>query len=153
MKPVNYLGNIIAIAVIVGVVFGVIHFKESQSYNYLSYKMGGMTQWVKNFINVRKHNIGMEVTPTRQAPLTFIEREAALELWAPEIFGEFSERDWHFFWSLVYEPISVKEGGFTVKRYRDREEIENILCANFKNLNYLKDPDWSELWGVARVSW
>lgn len=151
--PIHYFGNIIAIVVVAGLVWGAIQFKENPSYYNARSKLQSITSEIKNFINVRKHNISMEMNPPRKAPLSFLEREGKLELWAEEIFGPFSEEDWHFFWSLIYEQISVKEGKYTVKRYRTRQEVESILRDEFSALSYLKDPEWSELWGVAGVGW
>ena len=148
----KYFGNIIAILVIVGLVYGIINFKDSPAYYNTQVIFMRLTSGMRGFINRRKHNIGMEMNPTRRPPLTFIEIESALGLWAPEIFGPLTDEDWKECWDLIYGQIDIKQGRFTVKGYRSRQEIQSYLRYKYRNFSYLREPDWSELWGIARVS-
>ena len=150
----KYIINIIAIVVIALLVFGAIEFKKSNAYYGLQRNIGNLTQTVKNYINVKKHNISMETAPPRQTPLTFIDKEAALEQYLPEVFASFSEQEWRSFWALVYVPIKEKQGKLTVKRYRTQEEVQSILKKRYSNpFSYFDSNYWYEFWSIADVSW
>ena len=152
-KPTHYFGNLVALILLAGLVYGAIKYKGSPLEGEVKVRFSGMTQGIQEFINVRKHNISMELDPPRKRPYSFLEREGKLELWAPDIFGEFSEQEWSFFWHLIYDQTDQRQNGHTVKRYYTRREVQNILRDNFSGLSYLKDPEWSELWSVAGVAW
>jgi hypothetical protein len=149
----RYLGNLIAIIVVVLLVFGAIKFKQSAAYDSFRFQLNEISRFIQNFISVRKHNITMEIKPSRKTPLTFIQIESELAVWMPQVFEKFTEADWDYFWKLIYEPIKIKKGRFTVKGYRTREEVESILRYKYYDLSFLNDATWSELWGVAKVSW
>jgi len=150
----KYLVNIIAIIVIALLIWGAIEFKKSNTYYSFQRGLSNFSQRVKNFINVKKHNIGMDISPPRKVPLTFIDKEAALQEYLPEVFQKFDAQEWKEFWALIYTPIEEKQGRFTVKRYRTREEVESVLKDRYPNpLAYFRENYWYELWSIADVSW
>ncbi len=150
----KYLTNLIAIGMVALLVFGAIKFKDSNAYNTLRWHIGGFVQKGKNFVEVRKRNIREELKPSRNRPITLIQAQGELENWLPEVFlEEFSDQDWAQMWDLIYTPEKVKEGGHTVYRYKTREEVQGILRYEHLGLSYLKDNDWWELWGIAKISW
>ena len=149
----QYFANFIAIGIIAGLIFGAKYFKQSPTYEYMRYKFAYWTQDIRGYIGAYKHNVDMLNDPPRKPPLTFLENEGALELWLPDVFGNFGEGDWEGFWALIYETIEVKEGRHMIKRYRTRQEVQSILRDRYYDLSYLRQPDWNELWGAARVSW
>lgn len=150
----KYLGNIIAIIVVGVLVWGAIQFKKSDTYQSLRWKLGNAFQHIKTFINVHKHNISMEWSPSRKSPLTFIEKEEALRVYIPEVFGKFDARQWREFWALIYVPIEEKQGSFKVKRYRTKEEIESYLRYKYHNpFAYFEKGHWFVFWNILRISW
>ncbi|UCC95421.1 MAG: hypothetical protein JSW40_01395 [Candidatus Omnitrophota bacterium] len=150
----KYIVNIVAILLVVILVFAVIEFKDSSSYYALQKNFQRLLQPIQQFFKVKKHNISMEVSPERQPPLTFIEQEANLREFVPDVFGKFDERDWQQFWSLIYLPTTEKQGLLAVKRYRTKEEIEDYLRDRYpRPLSYFRGSDWDELWRWAKISW
>ena len=150
----KYVINIAAIIVFIFLVLWAIQFKESSAYHSFRGGLENLRQYAKNFIKARKHNISMEVSPKRKRPLTFIEHEEALRIYLPNIFEKFDSRQWRKFWDLIYEPIKEKQGSFTVKGYRTKEEIETHLKHEYPDpLGYFRQNHWFDFWSVAGVSW
>src|SRR3989338_11230413 len=147
----KYIYNFIAIGVVALLIFGVIKFKESQSYGAFRWHLDNLLHKSKSFIAAKKYNIKEELKPARKRPITFIQIEAELLNWAPQALGELTEQDWAALWDLVYNPVKVEEGGFKVYRYRSRQEVQDILRDRHSSLNALRDADWSEFWSIAKV--
>jgi hypothetical protein len=149
----KYIVNIIAIALVIVLVFLAIYLKNSGNYP-LNEQIRNFSKYFSQFINVVKHNVGMEISPLRKQNLTYIEREASLREYLPTVFGQFSDRDWQNFWALIYEPIQKKQGKFKVKTYRTKDEIEDYLREHYPNsFGYFQANHWFNFWSIARVNW
>jgi hypothetical protein len=141
------LVNILAFLLVLLIVFSAITRTQNPASIPFGNEWKKFTEWVGTFINVKKHNISMEVAPTRKPQLTYIEKEAYLRMFAPDLFGNFSEDDWQKFWAIIYKPVEDKKTGFGAKRYRTKEEIEEILVTQYPNpFSYLKQEHWNTFW-------
>ncbi|MDD3296397.1 MAG: hypothetical protein PHU64_03455 [Candidatus Omnitrophica bacterium] len=149
----KYISNIIAIAIIAGLVYAAVQFKQSDAYHNLRLNADNFFKRADTFVKVRKNNISMEIAPVRKRHISMLEVQANLENWMPQVFGALGDEDWRQFWDFIYEPISEKQGGFTVKRYHTRQEAESYLKNKYPDLSYLRENDWSEVWGIAKVPW
>lgn len=150
----KYFINIIAIIVVVLLVLGAIQFKSSDTYYYLKSRVEYFFQRAKNYVEVKKHNIGMETAPKRKAPLTFIVQEETLRRYIPHVFGKFDQQEWNEFWGLIYEPIKEKQGFFKVKRYRSKSEIESYLKNHYPDpFTRFRESNWYDFWNIANISW
>ncbi|MFA7676876.1 MAG: hypothetical protein WCY34_01765 [Candidatus Omnitrophota bacterium] len=149
----KYLSNLIAIVIIVGLVYAVVQFKQSDTYYNLRSKTDSFFRRADTFVKVRKNNISMEMAPSRKRHISMLEVQANLENWMPQVFGAFSDGDWQQLWDFIYQPISEKQGGFTIKRYHTRQEVESYLKNEYPDLSLLRENDWAEVWGIAKISW
>jgi len=149
----KYLGNVIALVLVVALIFGAIEFKKSNTYRNLRFRLDNFIRDAKHFTAVKKHNISMEVNPPKTRRVSFLKQQAELGEWMPDLFFEFSDSDWTYFWNLIYEPIKDKQGRFTVKRYRTRAEVETTLSEKYNSFSFLNSNTWDEFWGVAGVQW
>lgn len=143
----KYFVNIAASLIVLVIVLAAISRVQTPTASPFGNGWKKFTEWTDAFFKAKKHNISMEVAPTRKPRLTFVEKEAQLRMFAPDLFGNFSENDWQKFWMIIYEPVKDKEGGFTVKRYRTKEEIEEILTTRYPDpFSYLKREHWAVFW-------
>lgn len=150
----KYITNLIALGVVGLLIFGVIKFKESDAYVATRWHVSRFFKKGKDFIEVKKHNIREEMKPARKRPISFMQIQGELENWMPDVFLEkFSDADWDEMWDLIYTPDKVDDAGYTVYRYKTREEVESILRYKHLDLSRLKDNDWWELWNIAKVTW
>jgi hypothetical protein len=151
----RYLVNILAIILVALVIYFVIEFKNKNDTFPFKERITGIYNEFLKFINIEKANMNISTTtPSRKIPLTFIRREEALRQFNPDLFANFSEREWGKFWALIYEPIDEKQGRFNVKRFRTRQEVENILTKRYPTiLEYFKESQWQEVWTAAKISW
>jgi len=150
----RYVTNIIAILVVVGIVIGVIQYRQrSSTYPFedtfkQAYKNLGKT------LRAKEKEVLVSIVPDRKEPLTFITKETALRELVPEVFANFSEEEWKYFWGIIYNPIAIKQGKKTVKTYRSRDEIESMLRDRYSQvLGYYDDTKWFALWKAAGVDW
>ncbi|MDP2923698.1 MAG: hypothetical protein Q8O30_08285 [Candidatus Omnitrophota bacterium] len=151
----RYVVNIIALFLVGLLVFAVIKFKEDSNSYPFEERIKKISKSVSKFIKAEKRNIDTSLTPPRRMPLTAIEREEAMRQYVPYVFGSFSDKDWKNFWALIYEPIDAKEGGFSVKRFRTKDEVERILADRYSDpFGYFQENHWFDFWQyVARVNW
>jgi hypothetical protein len=150
----RYMVNALAIILVVLIVYSVIEFKKKNNTYPFEERIAGVYKEFLKFLRVEKTNLNIIAAPSRKIPLTFIQREEALRQLNPELFANFSEREWAKFWLLIYEPIQEKQGKYTVKRFRTREEVQNILREKYSSVfGYFKEGQWQELWAAAKISW
>ncbi|MCM8787791.1 MAG: hypothetical protein NC935_07075 [Candidatus Omnitrophica bacterium] len=151
----KYIVNIAAILIIVFLVFLLIHVKTSALDNKFGLKIKNFFQQIFTFFKIQKQNIGIEISPQKTRTLTFIEKETYLRMFAPATFGNFTDRDWQEFWSIIYEPIGDKQGKFTVKRYRTKDEIEAELINRYPNpFAFLRGEHWRMFWNdILNINW
>ncbi len=146
----KYIVNIIAIIIVALLIWGVIQVKERNTRYPFQDHIEGFFDQVKRFVGIKKQNIGMEISPSRRPPLTFIQKEQTLKLFAPNLFESFSPQDWQKFWAILYEPIEEKKGKFSVKRYRTEEEIKSYLIEEYPNpFSYFKPVHWGYFWEIV----
>jgi hypothetical protein len=146
----KYIGNIIAIIIVALLIWGVVQIKKGDRQYLFQEHIEGFFNQVKRFVGIKKQNIAMEVSPSRRRPITFIEKEETLRVFAPDLFGTFSPQDWTRFWGIFYDPIKEKQGLFTVKRYRTEEEIKSYLTEKYPNpFSYFQPVHWSYFWEIV----
>ena len=145
----KYIGNIIALAVVAGLIFGAIHFKKTDFYQSFKEKTTIPIEKVKEGVEVFKHNLEVERDSERQRPFNTVEIESKLRGSSSKVFGPFERGDWNEFWNIIFTPIGEKQGSYIVKRYRTKEEVEKYCRDNFENFDELGSGDWEYLWGVV----
>ncbi|MCF7874072.1 MAG: hypothetical protein K9L84_03365 [Candidatus Omnitrophica bacterium] len=163
----RYLGTIIFIAVIALLVFGAIAFKDSPFYQTYRNKAENLIQYIKRWSQVKKHNIKMdydipvpkeewmtgkkEVIHPRKPPMSLLVAKTKLENFFPDQFVKtLNQDDWDYIFNLIYEPISDKQGDFTVKRYLTKAEIEQELVYQYKfPFSYFRDQHWDYFWKIV----
>ncbi|MCM8831564.1 MAG: hypothetical protein NC918_05190 [Candidatus Omnitrophica bacterium] len=151
----RYIANIISILLIAFLVFSMIQIKNRSLDSHFGLKMKNFLQEFSNFFKVQKQNIAVETFPQKKKALTLIEKETALRMFAPATFGNFTEADWQDFWSIIYEPIKDKQGKFTIKRHRTKEEIEAELVSRYPNpFSFLRAEHWRMFWyDILNINW
>ena len=146
----RYIGNLIAIAIVVILIIGLINFRNTDTYQNLKRSSSRPIQIVKQGIEVFKHNIGFTFSPQRERGITMVKKEVQLIGLVPDFFGDFGRKDWDNFWNVIYEPVKEKQGLYEVKRYRSKAEIRSYLVSNyygvFSNLN---DNQWKYFWEIV----
>lgn len=175
----RYIGSIIFVAIIALFVFGAIEFKDSSLYHIYKTKSTNLIQYIKQWIDVKKHNMRVtyhlptpkekwmvnkesvsdaqwqinedEYIPGRTPPLTLLVVKTKLENFFPERFvKELDQDDWDYIFDLIYEPIEEKQGDFMVKRYLTQKEIEQELIYQYKfPFSYFKDQHWNYFWQIV----
>ncbi|MBD3246888.1 MAG: hypothetical protein GF333_07780 [Candidatus Omnitrophica bacterium] len=146
----KYVLNLVALAVIGLVIFGVMRFKKSDAYYTYRQKLDDITSEGSEYLEVKKHNIKMDYGPGRDRPITFVKRETLLREYLPMVFGHFSDEEWKNFWEIVYKPVPKKKGDYRVKQYRSHSEIESILRRAYPNpFTYLKPEHWKVFWKIV----
>jgi len=153
-NQMKYLFNIIAVFLVFLVVLGAIKFKDSDTYYGWRNKVLEFFQDSADFIKDRKENIALESSPKRKAPVTFIEQEEILKAYVPDVFGNFSQKQWVSFWNLIYKPVATSKSFFAKKRFRTQEEVERILINSYPDpFSYFQVTHWHDFWDIAGVRW
>ncbi|MCK9574091.1 MAG: hypothetical protein M0R20_06860 [Candidatus Omnitrophica bacterium] len=147
----KYAVNIIAIFVVVIIVIFAVNLRNNTDKLPFQYEIKKFFNEFSQMIKTRTANIGMEVSPSRRKKTTFIDKEAQLRQFIPDVFGKFSESDWRNFWSFIYDPVYDKKSKYGRKRYRSKEEIEGFLRDRFPMFNYLDSGHWNYFWNVVDV--
>ncbi|MDD5195033.1 MAG: hypothetical protein PHQ96_05095, partial [Candidatus Omnitrophica bacterium] len=143
----KYFVNILAALVVLLIILSAISRTQNPKDAPFGKGWKKFTQWAGDFLKAKEHNLSMEVSPTRHRKISFIEQEERMRLFAPDLFANFNENDWQEFWELIYKPVDDKQGGFTVKRYRSQEEIQEILIQRYPNpFSYLSKEYWRIFW-------
>ena len=140
----KYLMNLLALIILAGVVFGVIQLRQTKQYSRIARKGASVKESIGQFFKAKEHNIRLETGGgTRKRPLTFIEQQESLIEMAPNVFADYGDRQWNQFWDYVYNPVRRKEGSYTVKRYRSKEEITEFLIEAYPDpFSYFQADHW-----------
>ena len=145
----RHIRTVISLAIIALIVVSLVYFKDTTAYNYLQQFTSNFRQRVVQFISVKKHNFNIDFFPERRRPITLLDREAKLQQFLPNIFGEFSRQDWKEFWDFIYKPLEEKQGLSNVKRFREQDEIELYLKETHPTpFAYFKKEHWGHFWGI-----
>jgi|TARA_B100000315_G_C14584071_1_gene591989 hypothetical protein len=146
----KYLVNVVALVLVVLIVIGIIKFKDSDSYYAWQKKTERATKGVSDFMAVRKNNMEMEMSPERQRPLTFIEKEEKLKMFVPTVFDSFTDKSWKDFWNFIYDPVQDDEGALAAKRYREKSEVESYLRYRYpKPFSNFREDHWHYFWEIT----
>ncbi|MCF7871010.1 MAG: hypothetical protein K9L95_02635 [Candidatus Omnitrophica bacterium] len=163
----RYIGSIIFLAFIGLLVFGAIEFKESSSYYRYRAKAENFIQYIKEWFKVKKHNVKLtydiplpagagsvknqDTASIRKPPLSLMLVRTKLENFFPDSFvKELDQQDWDYIFSLIYEPVSEKQGDFEVKRYLSQEEIEQELIYQYRfPFARFQRQHWDYFWNVV----
>jgi hypothetical protein len=139
------------VALVVGLVFMAIHFKNSPAYDGYTRGVGKVGQFLRDFVQAKKHNMEYEFREDldRRRPITMIKKETLLREFIPEVFANFGEDDWKYFWDLIYKPVAKKDGLFKKKQLRTRDEIQQILMRMFPQpFTYMTGEHWRYFWDI-----
>lgn len=153
----KYVVNIICILLVVFLVFSIINLKNkvltSDSPTVL--KIKNLWQQVLVFFKIQKQNVSVEITPPKNRPLTMIEKETYLRMFAPDTFGKFSDEEWKEFWKIIYGPTEEKQGKFKLKRYKSKDEIEAELIQKYPNpFAFMRREHWKIFWqDILNIIW
>lgn len=145
----KYILNILVIILLVFAVRGVIEFKKSSEYRSIKSKVNRSLDPIKEYVEVKKHNINIENNPGRKSPVTSIEKEERLKMLLPDVFGEFSRKDWKNFWSFIYKPVANKEEGISKKQFRSKEEIKSYLLSQYPSFSRFQSDHWNYFWEIV----
>ena len=146
----KYIGNLIAIAIVVFLIVSVINFKKTDTYQELKARSSQPIQVLKQGVEVFKHNLGFTFSPQRERDVTMVQKETQLIELAPDIFGGFGQKDWKDFWNVIYEPIKEKQGLYEVKRYRSKAEIRSYFVGNYySGFSNLNQNQWKYFWEIV----
>lgn len=145
----KFIVNLIVIAVLAFIVYGVVQFKQTGSYNFFRSKVDESIDFVQKKTSNIKQNVAMELEGERKRPVTLINQETALMALSPNTFKDFGPSDWRKFWDVIYDPI--REGGlFGAKRYRTKEEIKSYLLNNYSgDFSKFRREDWQVFWKIV----
>jgi len=150
----SFINVIFSLLLLAAIVFGLVKFKESDSYYSIQDKVEDITEGAGNFVKSRAHNIYVDFSRDRQRPLTLVDKESKLQEFLPQVFGyapigEFDQEAWNDFWNLIYDPVTEKnENGFMAKRYLSKEEIEQELKASYQIFNHFQRMHWDFFWEI-----
>jgi len=145
----KYFKNIIGIAIVIALAWGIINFHEIKELDFLKSKADIWRKSIEQKIGVFKHNLSFTFAPERKRPLSSLAEESKLSHLAKDVFGQFDPSQWDDFWDLIYNPIEEEQGGSMVKRYRTREEIEDYLKYTYsKPFTYFKKEHWDYFWDI-----
>jgi hypothetical protein len=148
----KYIVNIVAIIGIFVLVIFAINFKNSSGELPFSANFRSFSREVSKFLKIQHQNIMMGLKPPRKAKLTYIDKESMLREYVPDVFGKFSDTEWNRFWSVIYKPIEVRQGRYTVKRQRTREEIQKYLTDYYPNpFGMFSENNWDDFWGMLNI--
>lgn len=141
----KFFVSFLSLCVIGALIFGLIFFKKS---SFFQENQGGVFQNIKEFMAVKKHNLFFA---QRQPPISFVEKEAKLSEFLPQVFGQFDSGEWRDFWALFYEPMEVEKGKYKVKKYRSKADIEEYLTMNYENpFSFFKPEHWAYFWEIVK---
>lgn len=147
----KYIGNIIAILVVVVIFLALLQLKKDENFNAF---LDRIKLYFSELFRITKHNIKMEVSPKWKPKKLSIETESALINNFPEIFLDFTQKDWENFWKIIYQPKKEKQGWFEVMRYRTKEEIEEALKKNYPQFEDFSEKKWRFFWEEClRILW
>ena len=147
----KYLINLIALAVLAGIVYGIIQFKDSDTFYAWKKSSERSMDKAARFIGGRTNTARAEMFPERKRPLTFIEREEQLRQYLPMVFKDFTQEDWNSFWSFIFDPVEKKgKGLFAEKHQRSREEIAAVLVDKYPNpFSRFREDHWFYFWQIV----
>ncbi len=146
----KYLVNLIALVILGFIIYGVIQFKDSDSFYELRQSTRQFTSKASEFIASRKQRMNMEMNPERKRPLTFIEKQQELQVFVPDVFDAFSDKDWDDFWNYIYEPVEDTSGTFATKKQRPKEEIEAYMRYRYpKPFAAFREDHWFYFWDIV----
>jgi len=142
----KYILNILAILIVIFLIKVVIDFKNNPDNKFNEFLRDNLIK-MSDFFKTKKQNISVEINPQRKRPFNLIEKEVILREFDPETFGEFTEKDWEDFWSIIYTPIKKKKGNLYVLSFRDREELEAKLLEKYpRPFIYFDKNYWDIFW-------
>ena len=145
----KYFKNIIGIAIVIALAWGIINFHEIKELDFLKSKADIWRKSIEQKIGVFKHNLSFTFAPERKRPLSSLAEESKLSHLAKDVFGQFDPPQWDDFWDLIYNPIEEEQGGSMVKRYRTQKEIEDYLKYTYsKPFTYFKKEHWDYFWSI-----
>lgn len=98
------------------------------------------------------YSAGSEVS--RHRPVSLLQKETELKLYVGEPFKSFSQRDWNWFWRLIYgafpRGIPEREGLPNRMRQLTMDEIASEIMKRYPEpFTYFKDEHWKMFFGIA----
>jgi hypothetical protein len=111
-------------------------------------KLGALRTLLGNKAQALYSNAFDAALPARRRPLSTIELEERLKSNILEPFGSFSQRDWDWFWDLLYKRYTVDASVWPKrKRQLTRQEIEAALSDNYiRPFGSFGQRHWSIFW-------
>ncbi len=153
----RFIGPLISILIIVGLIFGISHSKSHLLVQSFRENLENQWQNFLYFFRLQKRNIATEINPPRKPPLNLLIKEDQLRMAIGEPFLSFSRDDWKKFWDLIYGTFEDKGvRGETIKRQRTESEIQDYLKYYYpKPFFYFQKDHWKEFWKIiySKKSW
>ena len=154
MKNINVIVSLLVIGLLI---WGAVEFRDTPTYYSIKSKVVNAFQYAMQYINVKRHNIAVEVFPERKPPTTFIDKEAKIQAFlypASQEFQKFDDQDWRQFfaylWNLIYGSTQEEQGDFKVKRHRSKEEIKEELIYDYPDpFSRLQPQHWNYFWNIT----
>ena len=103
------------------------------------------------YVDYASYDLNYE--PTRQRPLSLLERETDLKLYIGEPFKGFNRSDWESFWNIIYgifPKTDPKEPGLVAKRRQLTEdeiayELSRVYLEPF---SHFQENHWKIFFGI-----
>jgi hypothetical protein len=102
----------------------------------------------KNTFTTVIGNLSDRGPAARRRPITTIEMEENLKANLSVPFKKFDERDWEWFWDLMYDKYPEEGSGWPKrKRQLTRQEIEGILTEYYyQPFGSFRERQWGIFW-------
>jgi hypothetical protein len=143
------IGALLGLAILLWLALWAWQFSDSYSRDRLLQDMADYKENLGTRLKVLANNIHEEIYPSRSRPISTMEQEDNLKLFAPQLFRRFSHQDWNDFWALIYESFYDKKGGFRARRYHSKDEVEAYLAEKYKDpFAKLNKKGWDAFWQI-----
>lgn len=110
-------------------------------------KINNLRTAFKDKFAVLLENLAESISPARKRPLTTIELEGNLKANLAVPFASFNQRDWQWFWHLLYGRYTQDSDGWPKrKRQLTKEEIQNILADSYRPFGRFSPQQWEVFW-------
>lgn len=141
----------LSLGILVVFILGVIQFKNSPDYDFFYQRIYNFFFQIRKNLEVIFENIKTISFPPRRPPYSFLEIQAKLEDFLPDIFADFSEEEWKEFWDLIYGTVEEDVGVWLKKkRYRSIKEIEDYLKLHYSYpFMYFRKTHWDLFWKIV----
>ena len=140
---------LIGLLILFILVVGIIAFKNSDYYEPFVNNLSKHKGTIVDNIGILIDNILTDINPARKRPVSFLNKEAKLKDYLPEVFEKFTKEEWDRFWDLIYGLKDEGKGLIKKKVYRNQSEVEDYLGYNYPNpFSYFQRQHWDYFWSI-----